>query len=63
MPAERRESVTRGLIDSEASPHGLHRATVYFSHYVLDALRLRRPAGDELVRRIAGWFGHLTDWE
>jgi hypothetical protein len=58
VPAERRESVIEGLIDAEASPHGLHRATVYFSHYVLEALH-SVGRGDELVRRIAGWFGHL----
>jgi hypothetical protein len=54
VPADRRESVINGLLN----PEGLHRATVYFSHYVLDALHAAGQ-GDELVRRLDGWFGHF----
>lgn len=63
LPDARRRRVARALIDDqpprELGTLPLERATIYFSHYVLEALtRLGRT--DRLLHRLRSWF-ELTD--
>ena len=44
--------ISAGLIDEPE----LHRTTVYFSHYLFEALRLLRR-GDLIMKRLELWFG------
>jgi hypothetical protein len=53
---EQRSVCVRRLLQ----PEGLAKASIYFSHYVFEALRETAQI-DELLRRLEYWYDHITN--